>query len=34
MNIRDILLDIYAFEEALLDFERKDGIQSETFYAA
>ena len=34
MNLRDILTDIHALEEELLDFERKYGIRSETFYAA
>jgi hypothetical protein len=34
MNIRDILTDIHALEEELLDFERKFGVRSETFYAA
>jgi hypothetical protein len=34
MNIRDILLDIHALEEELIDFERKFGVRSETFYAA
>ncbi len=34
MAIREILLDIHALEEELLDFERKYGIRSETFYAA
>lgn len=34
MNIRDVLLDIHALEEELLDFERKYGIRSETLYAA
>ncbi len=34
MNIRDILADIHALEEELLDFERKFGVRSETFYAA
>ena len=34
MTIREILLDIHALEEELLDFERKYGIRSETFYAA
>lgn len=34
MNIRDLLADIHALEEELLDFERKFGIRSETFYAA
>ncbi len=34
MSIREILADIHALEEELLDFERKYGIRSETFYAA
>lgn len=34
MTLRDILLDIHALEEDLLDFERKYGIRSETLYAA
>lgn len=34
MKIRDILADIHALEEELLEFERKFGIRSETFYAA
>ncbi len=34
MNVRNILADIHALEEELLDFERKFGIRSETFYAA
>jgi len=34
MNLRDILADIHALEEELLDFEHKYGIRSETFYAA
>ena len=34
MNIREILVDIHALEEELLDFERKFGLRSETFYAA
>ena len=34
MNIREILSDIHALEEDLLDFERKYGVRSETFYAA
>ncbi len=34
MNIRDILIDIHALEEELLEFEKKFGIRSETFYAA
>ena len=34
MNLQDILSDIHALEEELLQFERKYGIRSETFYAA
>ena len=34
MNIREILSDIHTLEEELLQFERKYGIRSETFYAA
>jgi len=34
MNLEDILVDIHALEEELLEFERKYGIRSETFYAA
>ncbi|MGR3317206.1 MAG: hypothetical protein ACUZ8O_01825 [Candidatus Anammoxibacter sp.] len=34
MNIHDILSDIHALEEELLEFERKYGVRSETFYAA
>lgn len=34
MKIREILSDIHALEEELLQFERKYGIRSETFYAA
>jgi len=34
MNIREILTDIHALEEELLQFERKYGIRSETLYAA
>ncbi|NIR52456.1 hypothetical protein GWO43_27900 [candidate division KSB1 bacterium] len=34
MTLRDILSDIHALEEELLEFERKYGIRSETFYAA
>ena len=34
MNIREILSDIHALEEELLNFERKYGIRSETLYAA
>jgi len=34
VTIRDVLADIHALEEELLDFERKYGLRSETFYAA
>lgn len=34
MMARQILADIHALEEQLLDFERKYGVRSETFYAA
>jgi hypothetical protein len=34
MNVREILADIHALEEELLEFERKFGIRSETLYAA
>ncbi len=34
MGLRNILLDIHALEEALLEFERRFGIRSETFFAA
>jgi hypothetical protein len=34
MNLPEILVDIHALEEELLDFERKYGIRSETLYAA
>jgi hypothetical protein len=34
MNLHDILADIHALEEEILDFERKYGIRSETFYSA
>jgi len=34
VDLRNILLDIHALEEELLDFERKYGIRSETLYAA
>ena len=34
MTTHDILADIHALEEELMDFERKFGIRSETFYAA
>jgi len=34
MQSHNILLDIHALEEELLQFERKYGIRSEIFYAA
>jgi len=34
MDLREILADIHALEQDLLDFERKYGIRSETLYAA
>lgn len=34
MNFREILADIHALEEKLLEFERKYGIRSETLYTA
>lgn len=34
MRIRDILSDIEALEEELLEFEKKYGLRSDTFYAA
>ena len=34
MTLREILADIHALEEELIDFERKYGLRSETFYAA
>lgn len=34
MTLQEILADIHALEEELLDFERKYGLRSETFYAA
>ena len=34
MTPHEILSDIHAHEEELLDFERKYGVRSETFYAA
>lgn len=33
-QLPDILADIHALEEELLEFERKYGVRSETFYAA
>jgi hypothetical protein len=34
MTLREILNDIHALEEHLLEFERKYGVRSETLYAA
>lgn len=34
MTLQDLLIDIHALEEELLEFERKYGLRSETFYAA
>jgi len=34
MALQEILSDIHALEEEILDFERKYGLRSETFYAA
>jgi len=34
MDLREILADIHALEEELLEFERKYGVRSETFYVA
>jgi len=34
MTLRDMLTDIHSLEQDLLDFERKYGVRSETFYAA
>jgi len=34
MTINEIMSDIHALEEELIDFERKYGIRSETFFAA
>lgn len=34
MELRQILVDIHALEQELIDFERKYGVRSETFYAA
>ena len=34
MKPQEILADIHALEEELLDFERKYGVRSEVFYAA
>lgn len=34
MRAQEILTDIHALEEELLDFERKYGVRSEVFHAA
>ncbi len=34
MNGNEILVDIHALEEEVLEFERKYGIRSEVFYTA
>lgn len=34
MTLREILADIHALEEELLEFERRYGVRSEIFYAA
>lgn len=34
MELRELLTDIHALEEELLEFERKYGIRSETFFSA
>jgi hypothetical protein len=34
MTYREILADIHALEQDLLEFERKYGLRSETFYPA
>ena len=34
MTLQDTLSDIHAREEDLINFERKYGVRSETFYAA
>ncbi len=34
MTRREILTDVHALEEELLELERKYGLRSETFYAA
>ncbi|HEX5717610.1 MAG TPA: hypothetical protein VF179_15740 [Thermoanaerobaculia bacterium] len=33
MTMQETLADIHSLEEELLDFERKYGLRSETFYA-
>jgi len=34
MTSREILADIHALEQEMIEFERKYGLRSETFYAA
>jgi hypothetical protein len=34
MTLHEILTDIHALEQELLEFEAKFGVRSETFYAA
>ena len=34
MTPQEILADIHALEEELLEFERRYGVRSETFYAS
>jgi hypothetical protein len=34
VTLNEILADVHALEEELLDLERKYGLRSETFYAA
>lgn len=34
MKLQEILADIHSLEEDLLEFERKFGVRTETFYAA
>lgn len=34
MTLQEILADIHALEEELLEFERKYGLRSETFYSS
>ncbi|HHY55332.1 MAG TPA: hypothetical protein GYA08_07830 [Chloroflexi bacterium] len=34
MEIKDLLADIHALEQELLNFERRYGVRSETMYAA
>lgn len=34
MILHDLLIDIHTLEEELLQFERKYGVRSETFYTA